>query len=207
MTYDSTHSPRSFFPKLICFILLFALSGLWALSSDYPEIRASSPEDYYTDQFVPSLSRGPFARSRSETASSHAYQYAFDSHYSGEMLSSQAPQEYLSFIAQDPVYPLHVALLDSHSESFFVDNEDSKHVCARLGTFSKEAKFYRFSSGCNLPVFLGASNVLFSEPLGSTFIGTTFDHVPIIATPEPSTWLIYLTLGVLTVCMLRRRTS
>jgi len=206
MTYgSSSSSPRSFFPKLICLILLFALSGIWALASGYSESLSGAPRDYYTDEFVPSLTRAPFARARSEASSSSGYSYAFDGNDLGTGISSALPQDYLSFIAQEPVYPLHMALLASYSDGEVDTFEQTGHSCSRLGTFSQNMKLYRFSSGCNLPVYLGASNILFSEPLGSTFIGTTFDHAPIIATPEPATFLIYITLGALTLCILRRR--
>lgn len=206
MTYASSASPRSFFSKLLCLILLFVLSGLWALASGYPHEPIESPRDYYTEQFVPSLVHAPFARARSEGPSVHTYHGFSEPYDSGERLAMALPQHYLSFIAQEPVYPLHVALLEPHSEEQIKGLELGDHSTARLGTFSQNMKLYRFSSGCNLPVYLGDSNILFSEPLGSTFVGNTFAHAPVIATPEPTTFLIYCTLGALTLCILRRRT-
>ena len=201
MTYGSPSSSRSFFPKLICLVLLFVLSGVWALASDYPE----PSREYYTEVFVPSLVHGPFARARLEVSSSFVGTDFSDASYSREMLSMSSLQNYLSFIAQEPVYPLHVALLGAHPEVSMNGSELGWNSSFRLGTSSQKMKLYRFSSGCNLPVYLGASNILFSEPLGSTFVGTTFDHAPVIATPEPAIFLIYTTLGALTLCILRRR--
>ena len=199
---------RSFVFKSIAILILFTLSGVWALASAaFREDDAPHSLHYYTEVFVPSLTREPFARALADVPDEDVYQYAFGGYNQDDDLYTRSNRGYLDFIAQDPVYPLHISLLGQHLQQGTWEDAHGETMRVHLGIPSGSSKLYRFSSGCNLPVYLGNSNILFSEPLGSIFTGSAFDDIPLLAAPEPAAWLVYLTLTVLTIAVLRRRVA